>query len=480
MMTKILSLDYHRLIENPLLKIPMVLILGYYIGKTMVYPQPFIWLLAISFLISFVVFKKPKAGIFILIISVFFLDWLEKSYFFLPRQITWLKDVTILLLLLRSLTLIVFRKEVKRTPIDLFLLAFIGVGIISAILNSVSPAVMILGMRKPLKYLLLFYVIVHSDFDESFFKMTLKILLIIAFLQIPVSIAEFFIWTPEMGESLGSGMGEFDFVTGTLPRGASGILALLLLTTMSFFLGMSLYTRQSKFFWASLLFLLPLPLTMSRFSFFLLPVLFLYLLRKNLTYQFSRRLLYTVFLTLFFIGIVLSSSITANYDLKRYLLHPQEVVEKQSLSVEKTGESGRIGSIQYVVNNLQSVPNGLLLGVGPGMWSESFFSQYSSQLFEISSVSHANQYAATMSEFGLLGLIIYILIIFKIFLMNNQFFKISKDPFWKSISFGFSGMIIIFLLGGMYIPLWHSDALAFCFWSIAGIIYVTGTRKSFL
>ena len=472
------NIDLRRWIEIHVIKILLILFLGMYVGKTTVFPQPLLWLLAISIVLTLFVFRYPKSGIIILIVSVFLLDWLEKSFSLLPRQITWLEDVTILLLLTRSMTLVVLHKEVRRTPLDLLLLAFLGVGLLSTLLNSVSPAVAILGMRKPLKFLLLFYIILYSNFDEQFFRTTLKTLLIIAFLQIPIAIAEFLVWTPELGESLGSGMGEFDFVTGTLPRGATGILALLLLSTMSFLLGFSLYTKQSKYFWLSLLFLIPLPLTMSRFSFFLLPVLFLYLIRKNPTYLFGMRLVYTTSLSLFFIGIVLFASIVANYDLKSYLLNPHLVVQKQSLSIEETGESGRIGSVQYIYDYLKAIPNGLLFGVGPGMWSESYFSHYTSRLFETTSASHANQYAATMSEFGLLGLFLFLLMVFKIYQLNNHFFQNAEDPFWKSISFGFSGMILIFITGGIYVPLWHSDALSFCFWMISGIIYVTGMRKS--
>lgn len=472
------NIDIRKLIESPLLKIPLILLLGYYIGKTAVFPQPLLWLLALTIVLAIAVFKNPKLGIITLIIAIFLLDWLQKSYYFIPRQITWLKDVTLMLLIMRTLTLVVLKKEFRTTPIDLFLIAFLGVGLLSALLNAVPPVVAALGFRKPLKYILLFYIIVNSEFDEKFFKTMIKTLLIITFIQVPVAIFEYLIWTPDIAEVLGSGMGEFDFITGTLPRGSSGAFALFLLSMICILLGFSIYTKKSIFFWSSLLLLAPFLLTMSRFSFFLLPIVILFLLRKNLFFLLSRRLAYAAVLFIFFLITVQASSVIVRYDLKRYLLNPRRQLQRQAISIEETGESGRVASIKYVFDYLKKVPMGHFFGVGPGMWSESYFSQYTSKLYLGTSASHANQIAATMSEFGLLGVILFLLMIHRIYIKNNLFFSKVEDPFWKSVSFGFSGIILIFVLGGLYIPIWHSDVIAFYFWFIAGAIYTTGKKKS--
>jgi hypothetical protein len=381
---------------------------------------------------------------------------------------------------MRTFSIVVLKKELHRTPIDLFLLFFLGVDLGGRRIIKKPPVVAILGVRKPIKYILLYYIIVNSDFDEKYFISIVKSFLLIAFIQVPVAIAEHIIWTPEIGEKLGSGMGGSDFVTGTLPRGSSGAFALFLMSMISMLLGFSIYKKRTILFLSSLFLLIPFLLTLSGFSFFFFPFAFLFILGKNISFQLGRRFAYLLLICIAFIITIEASSWVIGYNLRYSLLNPERHVERQSEPIEESKGTGRLASIRYVYDYIKSHPYGLLFGMGPGMWSESYFSQYTSTLFAGTTASHANQIAATMSEFGILGLLLFLLMIFKIYMINNRFFSNTKDPFWKSTSFGFNGVILIFLVGSLYITIWHSDVLAFTFWSMAGMIYKTGIRKNML
>jgi len=121
-----------KIVTQPLLLIPILLLFGYILGKSFAYPNPKLWLLVITAILIVIIFKYPQAGIWTIFISVFLFDWLNRTFYIVPRQITWLKDVAIFLLFLRIVPLVIRRHRFVRTPIDLPVLLFIFVEIFYA------------------------------------------------------------------------------------------------------------------------------------------------------------------------------------------------------------------------------------------------------------------------------------------------------------------------------------------------------------
>ena len=78
-------------------------------------------------------------------------------------------------------------------------------------------------------------------------------------------------------------------------------------------------------------------------------------------------------------------------------------------------------------------------------------------------------YARTILKYGLLGIIIYFIMIYDVFKTNRRYYKMVTDKFWKGLSLGFFSVIFLFVAGEFYTLLWARN-FAFFFWLLAGII----------
>lgn len=471
--------DMRRWITAPAILIAVLLLLAFYLGKSAVYPQPYLWFLVCFVFLALILTKSSKVGIFAILISVFLLDWLNRTFALLPRQITWLKDASVLILLLRTLVLVVYERRLERTPIDLLVSLFVVAGLFSVVANGVPPVVAALGFRPVFKYILLFYIIVNSRFEERFLRKIVVVFLFIAFAQIPVCFLESFLWN----EGLllrGPAMNRWDFVTGTLPRGSSGLVAIFIIGAICMMIGLGIYDRARlrALFGGALLFV-PLPLTVSRGTLLAFPLVLIYMLVRRVREAFSLRVRYALLLALLFITSVYVGSSATGYDLVGYLRHPIAALKQQSLPVEQ-GSVGRLSGTRFVYDYLRTHPHGRLLGVGPGVWSESFFGDFSGRLwteFEGMPVSKINQVSAIMSEFGLAGLLVFGLIIYQVYRMNERFFSGVRDDFWRAISCGFSGTIFLYCVSSLYLSVWYADSTAAFFWILSATIFSLGKER---
>lgn len=470
-------------LDTAVLNVFTIVLLAGYIGYTVAHSYPLLWLLPVSLILVVVIFKNPRVGIYVMLISLFLFEWLSDPFGILPRQLTWTKDLVILILLLRALILMVERKRTLRTPVDVVLGLFVLAGCVSCLINSTPLIVAALGFRHALKYILFFYVFVYSDFEERFLRRLILVILLIAFVQIPIAIAEYSLWRPSL-MALGRAMIRPDFVTGTLPRGSSGTLSLFLVSAMCILIGFGMYCKNIRIRALMLtpFLFIPLPFALSRATFLFLPLGVLYLLVKNAGHRTILRFAYGVVLFLVFFSIVYLTPHLVKYDVGDWLLDPRFVYMEQAGPPESGRELGRITGIRFVADHLKGQPYGLLLGVGPGMWSESYFPSFTGEIWDtFSSLEYRapgrNQITRTLSEFGLVGLILYFLLVYKVYRMNQVLFKKVNDTYWKAVSFGFSGIIFLYVVASIYIPLLYWNASAFVFWTLAGTAFTIGRKK---
>lgn len=476
-----LILHLRRLLQAGVLNVFTMVLVTVYIGYTIAHSHPLLWLLPVSLILVVIIFKNPRIGIYVMLISLFLFDWLSDPFGILPRQLTWTKDLVILILLLRALILMVERKRTLRTPVDVLLGLFVLAGCVSCLINSVPPIVAALGFRHALKYILFFYVFVYSDFEERFLQRLILVILLIAFVQVPIAVVEYSLWRPSL-MALGSAMIRPDFVTGTLPRASSGILSLFLVSAMCILIGFGMYCKdiRTRVLMLTPFLFIPLPFAMSRATFLFLPLVALYLLVKNAGHRTILRFFYGMVLFLVFFSIVYLTPYIVKYDIGDWLLDPRFVYMQQAGPPQPGKDLGRITGLRFVADYLKEQPYGLLFGAGPGMWSESYFTSFTGDIWGTFSEYNApgrNQIARTLSEFGLVGLILYFLLLYKVYRMNQVLFKKVNDTYWKAVSFGFSGIIFLYVLASIYIPLLYWNASAFLFWTLAGTAFTIGRKR---
>jgi hypothetical protein len=433
---------------------------------------------------------KPKLAVFVLMLDIFLLEWLHSTFGLIPRPAIWVKDLVILVLLIKSLFQISAQKRRLRTPLDVVVVLLFILSCVTTVGNEVPAATALLALRRHVRYLVFFYVLVHLDFEEAFLKKMFSGLLVIALVQVPASIAEYFLWYPGIVSGLASG--RFDFVTGTLPRGGSGLLTLFLLsmTCLCLSFGMfkekiRLFNRQHSPFALAALLLAPLPFAMSRATFVFLPfVLGFLLLRWTWKTQrgLVRRKFLLAYLALFLVLIVLGSRAT-DYDLASYLLDPQRAIAEQlaAKSTEAGTQIGRFASLKLIYQLQHTDWFNLVFGFGTGSWSDNYFQAYRGRLWRWYSdlqAAKTSQIAYYLSELGIAGVVLLLVLLFQLFRMNEAFLKHCTDRYWSAMSYGFSAIIFLMALALFYVPILDSDATGFLLMTLSAMIFSV-QRNSF-
>jgi len=432
---------------------------------------------------------KPKFALFVLMLDIFLLEWLHSTFGLLPRPVVWVKDLVILVLLIKSLFQISEQKKWLRTPLDLVVVLLFILSLITTIGNEISATTSLLALRRHVRYIIFFYVLVHLDIEEAYLKKLFSWLLVIALVQVPVSIAEYFLWYPGIVSGLASG--RFDFVTGTLPRGGSGLLSLFLLSMACLCLSFGMFKEKVRVFhWQANPFVLaavllvPLPLAMSRATFVFLPFVLGFLLLRW-TWKTQRGLVRRKFLIAYlalFLGLIVLGSHATDYDLSAYLLNPQRAIAEQltANSTEAGTQIGRFASLKLIYQLQHTDWFNLVFGFGTGSWSDNYFQAYSGKLWRWYSdlqAAKTSQIAYYLSELGIAGVVLLLILLFQLFRMNESFLKHCTDTYWSAVSYGFSGVIFLMSLALFYVPILDSDPTGFLLMTLSAMVFSAQNRS---
>ncbi len=460
--TKILQTNY-------LTQLVLMFILGGLAGIVYVMLTPMWWLVFLGMAILIAVFVSNRVGFFIIITTLFIFNWLFGVLRVIPKEITWLPDVILIILTAKVAFLQAGEKRFKGTPIDTAVLAIIMVGITSAMYSTVSPVTVILGFRNFFKYVLMFYILRNIEPNERFYRLFLTLLFIFAVVQIPVTIVQA-LYYGNIGEDIA------DNVSGTLGWRTTGAMAIF----MGFFASIltGLFVRQRK-----LIFLLlgascfiPVILGSGLFGFYIIPpailICLIYGYPKTLRNFFKLIALIGTMAFLIWTSINFHDHLYQG-KLAETIRSPRKFY-RFNLNYRKEGTFGRFQVIK-VANDLlsQHLPY-LVIGFGPGNASDSFFSQYKGRLekqFQGRKIAGV-QMTAIILEFGYLGLVLFLYLFYRLLKINAIFYKNTSSDYWKAISIGYNGMVFCYIAGIFYNPAWFFDVLAFTFWFISAAIVI--------
>ena len=116
-------------------------------------------------------------------------------------------------------------------------------------------------------------------------------------------------------------------------------------------------------------------------------------------------------------------------------------------------------------------PINFLFGFGPGSTSKSYFNELGNRRNTFGISYGLSQWVTMSLEYGWIGAILFLWLFIPLFRINQKFFRATKDRYWKSISFGFKGILFTYLMGIFYSRVFRLDILSFIFWLFASIIY---------
>jgi len=402
----------------------------------------------------------------------------------------------VLLYLLFVISYIAFVKREKKlfpnNPINKWLFAFLGVSVVSLLLNWYSPWVWLLGLRQILRFVAVFFAIQFLALNKETMQKIIRLIVIIFAIEVGLALVQYlsfgkldrYLFPPpavDIGNTAAFGEVEQFWTPGSRVFATFGrydrfgsFLALGLVMLFPWFYTIKDKTKkmwlQGLFFFGSL----ALFLTKSRASWigaFLGIFCIVYFVRKDKKVLKWLGVLVSIF-AIYLLGFALLHGNVSKITNSAQQTFTERIFESFSLRSWKESYEG-FGRFFFIVNTpkvvVMSAP---LFGVGAGNFGggvaasllnmrvydqlhlpfgiQNLYGQIDNSLFSL------------WAEFGTLGLICFLM----------MFVSLIKHLKENNFSIGIFGVSVAILIMGFFGPYYEFRPLMFYFWTLAGITLI--------
>lgn len=472
----------------------IVLILAGLIGGAVV----LLLLKRLSVLISLVLFYAP--------VELFVQKWLPDSVGSASRYASeGLLIVAFIALLLDRMRA---GKPWKRTPLDIPLLLFVGVGILSAVVNRIPILVAGLGFRILLRYVLLFYLIIQIGYTHEAARKLIRAILFLASIVIGIGFLQALIGPPitrilhveetRIGEQTlrtisGVLTARGRYIFSTLGRyDALGVyLTVIFLLALALYYYYPIYRRKlGCFVVATGVCLL---LTMSRQSWV---AIYVALWTWGLIAR-KKRFVNLMVLLLAISGVIFLMINVAPH-LVRYFSTQElgqatiltRILEPFSRDYFEVSayRGGRFFTLRFIGGRILELSP--WLGFGPGRFGSitaTYFGFSTADLLGVEpwQVHFADDvnWITILGQYGLLGVITFLSMFWVLFryacrIYRRPMHRRSPEVLTKSIALTCIGCIPVLVLLGFLGPNFEQRAVAMYFWTIMGLLVALARADS--
>ena len=416
--------------------------------------------------------------LYLLFLSVFFLDFFHFKLGIVPRSATWMPEILAIL----TCIIVVLRFGLKQKPsihlkYIILIVLYSTIILIGIILNTTPPGSIIVGIRTYFKHLPFFLLPAVYDFSEEQFKKQLQFILPLLILQCPLAVYQ------RLFQYRGALTG--DVITGTLD--VSSALSITMICSIAIIFGLYLNKRiDFKFFFitACCLFL-PTTLNETKGTLFLLPIA---LVLPAVFFQGKGRSakIKSLF-TMTLVGVLFISAFVPIYD---HFIKPRwgygllDFYQKEG-RLEKylyRGAEGRPGdsiargdAIVLSYKDLSKDSLTLAFGLGMGNVMGSYFESFGGK--HTDKLRYGAEMLAVTNlfwELGLLGVTVYIT--FFVFLFRDALLLRKSNGIFGSFALGWSAVVVIISLSLVYKNIILYNLINFMFWYFSGIVAARAFR----
>jgi len=410
--------------------------------------------------------------VYLLFLSVFFLDFFHFDLGIVPRFATWLPEM----LAIFTCLVVALRFACKEKPaihpkyITLILL-YSTIILIGIILNNTPEGSIIIGIRAYFKHLPFFLLPAVYDFSEEQFKKQLQFILPLLILQCPLTVYQrlFRYGWQRTG----------DLITGTLMD--SGTLSITMLCSIAVIFALYLKKEIGLRFFLITAFCLFLPTTLNetKVTLILLP---LAVVLPAFLFQGEGKSKIKSLLAMALFGILFISAFvpiyehflkpTTGYSILDFFQSKNEMEKYLYQGVEgRQGENVRRGdAIVLAYRNLSKDWQTLTLGLGMGNVSVSYFESALGRKHLETQQYHPEMLTFThfFWELGLVGVVVYVT--FFAFLFRDALLSRKLDDIFGSFALGWSAVIVMIGLCLVYANIMHFNVINFMFWYFSGLV----------
>jgi hypothetical protein len=414
-----------------------------------------------------------------LAIFTYFIRWLYDVEGVLPRESLWLIDALILILALRTLVFS-HRRHEKTTLQERLIYVLIAFGLLSALLNGVDKAATLAGMRLGFRYLLLFIASYHMDIPLNWLKKYWIFLFVIGLVQTPIAIYQSSISEWSTG----------DIMSGSFGLGQTPGVALFLLALFTYMMARMLEDGRIRVTFLMIIVWMSVApiLGEAKFYFMFMPLLMFFMVRTEV----FRRPVVAIAL----VGLGGLLLVTVDFVILRTgawaegrnpLTFIQHLPEYYQHDVEM-GDAGRYDRGYQIATALRFVTGSgriAVIGNGPGSITDSYVAEGRSR-----TLSYYARYGLTSSqcmpaiwlllEYGVTGMVMIFLLLYLIY-RRGRILRASDNPEFRVYGRILEGLTFTYTAWLFYQAAWQSDAMAFIYWPMAGILvrysYLEAARK---
>ncbi|MCP4614550.1 MAG: hypothetical protein GY845_38205 [Planctomycetes bacterium] len=418
---------------------------------------------------------RPELGLYLIVGYVPFQFWL-RDLAGGSQLVGLLDDFVLALVATALLARVVLTQKIRQTFIDKFVIILVILTLLSTIINRVSLAPAIQGLRIVFEPFIFFYAIVYFCKTETMFKRLLLIFVLASFVQIPFAFRQY----------MSNPSGTSDLIVGTLGTGFSNTLGYFQAVTIFVLMGLGTFTRKKFYLLASAFFVPIIVMAGSRSVYFFLPFALLILYRKQIMrgFRLNAVRMTRAALVLLLLSLVMYFSVelvSSRYAIAARRGWPSftELVEGQLNPQQNTG---RLAWIEITMNTVRKESN-LFWGLGPLMWGSKPASQEYSPIFRqtienLYGDAIPSEIVVVMGEYGILVLLTFYMIFYRIYRYTAHIDAREISSFWRGICFALNGGVLVFAVGGFIQPTWFTQVIAYYVWLLAGGVYLCTTRFS--
>jgi hypothetical protein len=408
----------------------------------------------------------PRAALITMAVFIYFVRWMFDAGF-LPREATWITDILILLLVIR--TFLLSKHKSKPYPVEKLIFLFLAFALLTSLVNSMNLTALIAALRLHFRYLLLFVAATRMDVSRRWLTGFVVFLFVIGLVQTPITLEQYY----------GFQIRDLDDVTGSFGYNQTPGVAMFLLVLFTYLIARMVERAQFRLSYIVMSVWMSVGpiLGEAKFYFLFLPVLLLFMIRQ----EFFRRpavsisLGATGLLLIVVVNVVILRSGVwqeGRNPLTYVTKLPQEFQNDVDAAEYDRFERGfqYVQGTRLVMKKLKTA----LIGNGAGAITDSYIAGGQSPTFTYYSQwsltsAHIVAFMWLLIEFGVIGIAILASIMFVIY-RRGRFLRKSSDPELRIMGRMLEGLTFLYCTYLLYTSAWQTDSIAFVFWGLAGLI----------
>ncbi len=437
-------------------------------------------IMALIALVAFIfVLQLPEYTVALLFLIIIpFQQYLWQRWF----PIKYADEVSTIVLLL----VLFLRKSARGEPfwggpLDLPLAAFLGLSLISALLNEVPPLVMALGLYATLKSVLMFYICSNLNLSLPRVKRFIILLLYVSTAIAVIALLQFI-----LGERFTNALGLSSPIRAGIPRMVSVFnhpahLGHFMTFVLPIGLGLHIekgWEKRDRLTIIITLMALALILAVSRVSWvaFILSLFFISLRIR------SKRAIFLSLIIILIVVVGVSTALATSEPLREELGGRLTSVREGLLNLGggylHPGMFWGELRLYFWAKTLEVLSDYPWLGVGPGryggwismLFRSPIYEQYSFHWFGMDLSQLESDWIRTLGEGGLFGFLAFGGVLYFLFRMFSSVYGKTSQPFLKSLALGGMFAWVVLVIEGFASPAFEDPLISLYFWGLGGAV----------